>query len=149
VSKGLVLYHFANRDRLLCELLDWLTARIVLREQRALDGAAGVLDALWQFLLGEIECGELYVALVLTAAPIAGLARAAQSSNDARQAQARRTVQRVYDVLELVPTLPVPHLATTEQAFREGLVLAVARGHAGNARAAFDVFWLSLLSQSM
>jgi AcrR family transcriptional regulator len=148
VSKALVLYYFASRDALLATLIEWLTSRVVARETAAIWHGGSILDDLWHYLAAEADQGELPALLELATAKLPLLRSAGDASASRRQAQAETTVERVYQRLELSPSLPLQHVAWVEQAFREGLIRGMDRGRATNPRAAFDVFRLGLLSQS-
>jgi AcrR family transcriptional regulator len=148
VSKALVLYHYHDKDELLATLIGWLTSRVIARERSALTASTttSVLEALWRWLEGELRDGELRLLIELTSERSPAARRALRESTERRHETARMTVVRVFAALELSPRLPASMLATCELAFRDGLVLSAARHNDREARVAFDVFWMSLLS---
>lgn len=148
VSKALVLYHYHGKEALLASTIRWLTDRILGREVEALahSSAATVMEDYWRWLGAEIDSGELRVLIELTQERGEMTRQALEESALQRQAAGERTVSRVFELLDLSPRLPSAMLASCELAFRDGLVLWAARQPDRNARVAFDVFWLSLLS---
>ena len=148
VSKALVLYHYRDKDALLATLIGWLTDRVIAREQVALTASTttSVLEELWKWLDGELREGELRLLIELTCERSTAARRALGASAERRHEAARATVVRVFQALELSPRLPTSMLATCELAFRDGLVISAAHQRDRDARVAFDVFWMSLLS---
>lgn len=148
VSKALVLYHYRDKEQLLATTIRWLTERILVREQGALaqSTATSVLEDYWRWLDAELERGEVRVLLELGQERAPDSRQALEASALQREASAERSVTRVFELLDLTPRLPTTMLASCELAFRDGLVLWVSRHPDRNARVAFDVFWLSLLS---
>lgn len=148
VSKALVLYHYHGKEELLASTIRWLTERVLEREEGALihSTAATVMEDYWRWLGTEIESGELRVLIELTQERGGATRQALEASALQRQALGERTVSRVFQLLDLSPRLPAGMLAACELAFRDGLVIWAARQPDRNARVAFDVFWLSLLS---
>lgn len=150
VSKALVLYHFRTRDALLEALVEWLTHRVMTRERAALDGSASksVLDELWGYLTDEHERGEYFALLTLVGARLPALQSASVRSVEQRRSHSSRSLEGIYQRLQLTPRLPLAHVTEAEQAFRDGLLLRMGQQVVGTPRAAFDVFWLALLNQS-
>lgn len=148
VSKALVLYHYHDKDELLVTLIGWLTSRVISREQAALDTSTktSVLEALWRWLDGEFREGELRVLIELASERSTAARQALTASAERRHETARATMVKVFETLELSPRLPASMLATCELAFRDGLVISAARQSDREARVAFDVFWMSMLS---
>jgi AcrR family transcriptional regulator len=148
VSKALVLYHYRDKDELLATLIEWLTDRTISREQVALTSSTttSVLEELWKWLDGELREGELRLLIELTCERSIPAREALGASAERRHETARATVVRVFQALELSPRLPTAMLATCELAFRDGLVISAAHQRGRDARVAFDVFWMSLLS---
>lgn len=148
VSKALVLYHYRDKDALLAATIEWLTSRVIEREEQAIarSTANNVLEDYWKWLEGEVERGELRALLELCEVR-SGAARAAvEHAARRRVAQGEQTVARVFGLLALAPKLPTALLASCELAFRDGLVLSASMAPEHSTRVAFDVFWLSLLS---
>ncbi|MCC6318144.1 MAG: TetR/AcrR family transcriptional regulator [Gemmatimonadaceae bacterium] len=150
VSKALVIYHFHTKAALLAAMVEWLTHRVLARERGMMDrdSTTHVLDDLWQYLDAEHEQGEYAILLVLADAGLPGLRDAAARSLEQRRSHAQRSVEGIFQRLQLIPRLPLAHLTEVEQAFREGLLLRMAQGAIATPRAAFDMFWLAVLSQS-
>jgi AcrR family transcriptional regulator len=148
VSKALVLYHYHDKAALQAAAIHWLTDRVVQRERAALAASTGatVLEEYWRWLEGEMHTGELRVLLELAQERAAPARAAMEASAVARQAGAEQTVTRIFQLLELVPRLPSAMIASSELAFREGLVTWGAQRADRNPRVAFDIFWLSILS---
>jgi len=147
VSKGLIHYHFKDREALLVETTRWLCEAVVTRQRRALVGVtpAGAVDALWRWLDAELARGELRVLAELASAPEPSVREAARSAAVSRRAAATETVAALFDALSLRPRVPPDMLATAVVAFTDGLAVHAHLDPAGNARLAFDVFWLAML----
>lgn len=148
VSKALLLYHFGDKDALLAQLADRLGAGIAARERNALDGAVGpgAIDALWRWLAGELERGELRVLLTLASDDAAPVRAAATHAAARRHDAAAHTVARLFALLGLRPRVAPALLADVAIAFADGLALDPAQPPAGTQRVRFDVFWLAMLS---
>ena len=70
ISKALIHYHFRDKDTLLARLVDHLARDLVARERAALADYIGqhnplAVDALWQWLEGELRRGDIRVLLEL------------------------------------------------------------------------------------
>jgi AcrR family transcriptional regulator len=138
VSKGLIHYHFVDKETLLARLIDHLASAMVARERAALrqfehEHNPLAVDALWGWLEGELERGSINVLLEL----------------DAYRGQ--ETIERLFTILELRPRIEPSLLAAVHVAFIDGL--AIRKGLASgddrsptSPRVAFDVFWLAMLS---
>lgn len=148
VSKALVLYHYHDKSALLATAITWLTDRVVQRERGALARSTGatVLEEYWRWLESETQAGELRVLLEMAQERAFEARGAMEASATLRQVTAEQTITRVFQLLDLVPRLPPTMLASCELAFREGLVIWGAQRSDRQARVAFDVFWLSILS---
>jgi len=147
VSKGLIHYHFRDREALLVETVNWLAALAVRRERRALAGVtpAGAVDSMWRWLDAELARGELRVLVELAGAREESVRDAARAATAARRAAAAETVRTLFDVLALRPRVDPEMMADTIVSFIDGLAVHVALDPATNPRVAFDVFWLALL----
>ena len=147
VSKALLHYHYHDRATLLAEIVERIGVRTIERERAAVDASGGVggLDALWQWLDGELRRGEL-AALAELALVREGSVRSATRvvASDRRQ-HAGRTIERLFAELDLTPRVPAPLMANAAVAFVDGLALDVANGSAREPRVSYDVFWLALL----
>ncbi len=146
VSKALLHYHYTSRASLLADVLTVLGRRIVARERAAMDTArgSGAVDALWEWLDGELACGELRALLELAMQHEEEIRAAAAAAGTARLHAAAQTVERLFAGLGLTPRMPAPLLGQASIAFMDGL--AIADASAGQPRASFDLFWLALLS---
>jgi len=146
VSKALLHYHFADRSHLLAATLDRLAQRIGRREAAARDSRHGesAVDALWRWVEGELQRGELRALLTLATLPDASVRDAATRAATARRTAAEETVAAVFERLGLTPRVPPRLVAKTNLAFINGLALGT--DEPATARTSFDVLWLALLS---
>jgi AcrR family transcriptional regulator len=145
VSKALLHYHYADRARLLAEAVTQLAHRLVSRERAAMDVASGsgAVDALWSWLEGELQRGELRALLELGMLHDAEVRSACAQAAQLRHRAATRTVEQLFAGLGLTPRMPATILAGASTAFTDGL--AVDAGQR-DPRVSFDVVWLALLS---
>lgn len=148
VSKGLIHYHFHDKETLLARVVEWMTRNLVARERAALAESTPrhAIDDLWGWLSGELERGHVRVLLELAQWRGPLVQRAVHASNLERREAAAASIDHLYSLLALRPRIPPGLLADVVVPFIDGLAAAVAIDPAFNARAAFDVFWLSLLS---
>jgi AcrR family transcriptional regulator len=156
VSKALIHYHFVDKETLLAQLIDHLARGMVAREREALrrfehEHNPLAVDALWGWLEGELDGGSINVLLELDAYRGPAVQAAARAAAAARQAAAQKTIEQLFEILELRPRIEPSLLASVHVAFIDGL--AIRRGLASgedraptSARVAFDVFWLAMLS---
>ena len=147
VSKALLHYHYHDRSRLLAEIVERIGMRTIERERVAIDESdrMGGLDALWQWLEGELHRGELAALAELALAREAPVRRATQATATERRRSAARTIERLFAELDLTPRVPAPLMADAAVAFIDGLALDVANGSTREPRVGYDVFWLALL----
>jgi AcrR family transcriptional regulator len=147
VSKALLHYHFVDRTRLLTEVLGQLTVRTIARERAAIDHVKGsrVLDALWEWLAGELARGELRALLELGTSHDRRLHAAVEEARARRHRAATRTVEVLFGQLGLTPRVPAPLLGAASLTFVDGLAIGGIGGDGTDARVSFDVFWLALL----
>lgn len=148
VSKGLIHYHFRDRDALLARLIESLAEGILGRERGALDGCAPqeAIDALWRWIENELARGELRVLLELQHDPAPEAALAARRVARLRHAQAEATTDRLFTMLGLTPRVPAELMGGVAVAFLDGLAMETSLQPDREARISFDVFWLALLS---
>ncbi len=148
VSKALIHYHFRDRDALLARLADWLSDAVVAGEAAALAHAppTGGLDALWEWLGGELASGHIRALVDLGQEQGAAVRAAVRRSREARRAQATRTIEWLFQALSLTPRLPAPLVADVTVAFLDGLAGEATIEPEANHRLRFDVFWLSVLN---
>ena len=148
VSKGLIHYHFRDRDALLARLIEWLGDRILERERRALEGCppSKAIDALWRWIDSELARGELRVLLEVQHDPSPQAAMAGRRAARLRHAQAEETTARLFGMLGLQPRVPPELMAGVVVAIIDGLALESPLTPERQARVAFDVVWLALLN---
>ena len=146
VSKALLHYHFADRARLLAEMVATLGQRLVAREHSALAQGQGTsaIDMLWHWLDDELRRGELRALGELQSVQAPVVWMAIEQTAAARRAAAAATVTGLFARLGLTPRIPVELIGNTALAFVDGLALDRTSGR--DARASFDVFWLAVLS---
>lgn len=147
VSKALLHYHYHDRSRLLAEIVERIGTRTIERERVTIDESNGVggLDALWQWLEGELRRGELAALAELALAREAPVRRATRATATERRRSAARTIERLFAELDLTPRVPAPLMADAAVAFIDGLALDVANGSTREPRVSYDIFWLALL----
>ncbi len=148
VSKGLIHYHFHDKETLLTRLIEWMTRESIERESATLARSVPktAVDDLWTWVAGEIERGHLRVLNELAQERGPLISDAIRRSARARREAAALTVDRLFALLELRPRVPVPLLADVIVAFIDGLAIHASLAPEANHRVAFDVLWLSLLS---
>jgi len=148
VSKGLIHYHFHDKETLLARVVEWMTVQLVERERLALERSVPrhAIDDLWSWLAGELERGHIRVLLELGQWRGPLVRRAVQAAATARRGAAAASVEHLFSLLALRPRIPPPLLADVVVAFVDGLAMATSIENGFNARASFDVFWLSLLT---
>jgi AcrR family transcriptional regulator len=148
VSKGLIHYHFHDKETLLTRLIEWMTRESIERESATLARSVPktAVDDLWTWVAGEIERGHLRVLNELAQERGPLISDAIRRSARARREAAALTVERLFALLELRPRVPVPLLADVIVAFIDGLAIHASLAPEANHRVAFDVLWLSLLS---
>jgi AcrR family transcriptional regulator len=147
VSKALLHYHYADRAQLLAEAVAVIAGRMVSRERTALDGAEGkaAVDALWHYVEGELERGELHALLELAMVREPQVRAASAAAAEQRRAAATRTAADLFARLGVAPRVPVAPVGTASLALTDGLAHDRARP-LHEARGSFDVFWLALLT---
>lgn len=147
VSKGLIHYHYHDKDTLLTRLVEALGAEIATRRAAALAAStpATVIDDLWAWLRGELRRGHLRVLQELAREPGELVRAAVHAAHRLRHDSAEASLDRLFSLLDLRPRVPPPVLASAVVAFEEGLVLGGTIDPAQEARAVFDVFWLGVL----
>jgi hypothetical protein len=112
------------------------------------------VDALWRWVEGELERGEIRVLLELDAYRGEAVQAAARRAATLRRDVAAESITLLLTILDLRPRVAPELLATVAVAFLDGLAIhtalsapdADASHGASGARVAFDVFWLAMLS---
>jgi AcrR family transcriptional regulator len=150
VSKGLIHYHYHDKDTLLTRLVEALAVDVVRRRRQALAAAtpATAVDELWTWLHGELRRGHLRVLQELAQESGALVRSAVHAAATARHAAAAETTTQLFDLLGLRSRVPPALLAEVVVAFEDGLVLDVAVRTEQDPRVAFDVFWLAVLGMA-
>jgi AcrR family transcriptional regulator len=147
VSKGLIHYHFHDKETLLARVVEWMTRQVIERERLALASSTArtAIDDLWAWLASEIERGQLRVLVELAEWREDLVQREIEVAMRLRREATMDSTARLFELLALTPKVPLEMIAETVFAFRDGLVIVAARDSDANPRAAFDVFWLALL----
>jgi AcrR family transcriptional regulator len=147
VSKGLIHYHFHDKETLLARVVEWMTRQVIERERLALASSTArtAIDDLWAWLASEIERGQLRVLVELAEWREDLVQREIEVAMRLRREATLDSTARLFALLALTPKVPLEMIAETVFAFRDGLVIVAARDSDANPRAAFDVFWLALL----
>lgn len=148
VSKGLIHYHYHDKDTLLARVVDWMTLELAEREAESLAGATShtALDQLWGWLEAELERGYPRALIELAHHPGEHVQASIQQSARTRRDAAVKTVEVLFRALGLRPRLPAPLVADVVVAFVDGLAVQRVRSPDVPPRLVFDVFWLSVLS---
>ncbi|MGI8496203.1 MAG: TetR/AcrR family transcriptional regulator [Gemmatimonadaceae bacterium] len=148
VSKGLIHYHFHDKETLLARAVEWMTGGIAAREGAALavSTAATAFDDLWSWLDEELERGEIRVLIELGGSQEPLVSAAVRAAIAVRRDSSSVTVERLFGLLGLKLRIPALMLADVVVAFTDGLAVSVMLDRKRNPREAFNVFWLSLLS---
>lgn len=147
VSKGLIHYHFHDKETLLARVVEWVTRECVSREREAVasvDGATA-LDAVWMWLAAELASGQRRLLVELSSGPGPILRDALVRSAAQRRAQATDTVRVVLGALGMTSRVPVAALGELFASVVDGLVVAAASDPTRDRRAAFDAFWLGVM----
>jgi AcrR family transcriptional regulator len=148
VSKGLIHYHVHDKETLLARVVEWMTRNLVARERSALAESTPrhAIDDLWAWLSAELERGHVRVLMELTQWRGTLVKRAIHVSNLERRDAATASIEQLFSLLTLRPRVPAGLLADVVVPFIDGLAVATGIDSDFNARASFDVFWLSLLN---
>ena len=147
VSKGLIHYHFHDKDTLLVRLVRWIDDGLVRRERAALAASTphGAIDDLWRWLDGELARGHVRALVELAGWPGAGVRSATADAMRMRRMAATASAERLFALLALRPRVPSVLLGELLVTFVDGLASSPAGAGGTDARAAFDVLWLALL----
>lgn len=147
VSKGLIHYHFHDKDTLLARLVLWMAEGLVRRERAALAASTplSAIDDLWRWLADELARGHVR-ALVELAGWRGGRVRAAAAeATRLRRVASTMSAERLFGLLSLRSRVPTALLGDLLVTFVDGLAASSAESARDDARAAFDVLWLALL----
>jgi AcrR family transcriptional regulator len=147
VSKGLIHYHFHDKDTLLARLVIWMAEGLVRRERAALETSTPrtAIDDLWQWLEAELSRGHLRALVELAHWRSERVRAAAAEAMRLRRIASTTSVERLFALLALRPRVPPVLLGDVLVTFLDGLASAAVAEGGADARAAFDVLWLALL----
>jgi AcrR family transcriptional regulator len=147
VSKGLIHYHFHDKDTLLARLVVWMAEGLVRRERAALAASTphGAIDDLWRWLDGELTRGHVRALVELAGWRGGGVRAATVEAMRLRRMASAASAERLFALLALQPRVPMVLLGDLLVTFLDGLASAPGRTGGVEARAAFDVLWLALL----
>jgi AcrR family transcriptional regulator len=147
VSKALVHYHFRDKETLLAELARLVGADVLTREAAMLDKAVNrPLDDYWDWLLRELELGDVRVLMSLAPGASDPVARELEAIAVRRRELATRHAAGIFDQLGLHARVAPQLLGDTMVALVDGLAASAALEPQRDARPVFDVLWLALLS---
>ena len=148
-SKGLVHYHFADKDSLLTACARRVTEQLIDEESAALTSstAASALDDLWSALSTPEHRGLRRALLALATAATPGMRLGMAESTAQRQRAAARTVGALCQLLHLEVTVSRSALSMLFLAVMDGLGLeGIGQEGLAQHRHAYDAFWLAVLS---
>lgn len=148
VSKGLVHYHFKDKDALLAACAEALVEDLIARDELARRGrtAATLLDALWQSVRTSLVDGRRRALMALYAESPAGVRETLARLARDRHASATAVLGTLEDVLGWTPRVPRATLAAAYVGLVDGLALDAAVRPDADQRHAFDAFWFAVLS---
>lgn len=143
VSKGLIHYHFHDKNALLAEIAERLGERITARARRALSGSstATAIKDLEHWLASELEIGEWRGLLALCEWPADEVQRAAAAALDARRDEVRLVLDRLFALLHIQTKMSLSPLVDLTVATVNGL--AVERESGRDPRHALDALVLA------
>jgi AcrR family transcriptional regulator len=147
VSKGLIHYHFHDKDTLLARLVMWMAEGLVRREHAALATSTphAAIDDLWRWLEAELARGHVRALVELASWRSERVRAAAAEAMRLRRVASTTSAERLFLLLALRSRVPPVLLGDLLVTFLDGLASAPVQGGGADARAAFDVLWLALL----
>ncbi len=147
VSKGLIHYHFQDKDTLLARLVLWMAEGLVRRERAALAASTphGAIDDLWRWLEAELARGHMRALVELAGWRGGNVRPATAEAMRMRRVAATASAERLFALLALRPRVPSVLVGDLLVTFVDGLASVPARVGGEDTRAAFDVLWLALL----
>jgi AcrR family transcriptional regulator len=151
VSSALVHYHFATKQRLLLAAAERLAERRTAGRAEPLgsDGGLAALDTLWLNLhAGAIHGAErAWHDLVLLARDDAQIRGVLARERSRERAATAAALPRLLAALGSRPSIQADDLAAVVIEFLDGSVLALVAGAPrAEVRAAYDAFWLALVT---
>src|SRR5688572_24743307 len=147
VSKGLIHYHFQDKDTLLARLVLWMAEGLVRRERAALAASTphGAIDDLWRWLEAELARGHMRALVELAGWRGGNVRPATAEAMRMRRVAATASAERLFALLALRPRVPSVLVGDLLVTFVDGLASVPAGVGGEDTRAAFDVLWLALL----
>ncbi len=147
VSKGLIHYHFHDKETLLARLVMWMTEGLVRREQAALAASVprAAIDDLWRWLEAELARGHVRALVELANSRSARVREAAAAAMQLRRTASTESADRLFTLLALRSKVPPALVGDLLVTFLDGLASSPTSEGGTEARAAFDVLWLALL----
>jgi AcrR family transcriptional regulator len=147
VSKGLIHYHFHDKDTLLARLVVWMAEGLVRRERGALASSTptGAIDDLWRWLEEELARGHVRALVELAGWRGTEVRAAAAAAMRLRRAASEASAERLFSLLALRSRVPSSLVGDLLVTFVDGLAAAPEQSGRAHARASFDVLWLALL----
>ncbi len=148
-AKGLVHYHFTNKEGLLAEVAArlWAERAEAWRTALAVDDATQAISAAWTLLQAEAFDGRAPASAWLG---MSNNKLVVQSVNNGRTSFADAltvALEKLLKRMRLQATVPVAELAALLAATAEGLGLRMAGGaKSGDLEPAWAAFWVGLLS---
>jgi len=130
VSKGLIHYHFHDKNALLAEVAPRLGDRIATRARGALatSATASAIADLERWLVREIELGEWRGLLALAEWPAEGVRRAARTALDDRRQEMHRVLERLLSLLQIRTKMSLGPLTDLAIAVVSGLAAEIGSG---------------------
>lgn len=147
VSKALVHYHFRDKESLLHALVDDVGTHIVRRAEAFMIAAEeNVLDRYWSWFADELARGDVRILLALAEYDSARVRAAARRIAQQRRDVTGVQVTHIFARLGLAARVPPALMADTVLAFIDGMHATATLYADRDARPAFDILWLSLLT---
>ena len=138
-AKGLVIYHFHSKARLLAETAAVLREERIARRLAALrqEGAVA-LDALWSTIHAEVRSGEFAAWMALSALPDQQIHQSLRPTPD--------EIEKLRSAFARSLAIESPQAAETLESVLAGFQTALLHDHNPNAvREVYHRFWLSLI----
>jgi AcrR family transcriptional regulator len=147
VSKGLIHYHYRDKDALLVHVAARLGERVAARAHGALRDvvAADAVDALRHWLEREIMLGEWRGLMALADWPAPEVRITARRALAARRGEVRELIERACRLLAVRPRIASTAVGDLVIAAVSGLVAETGAGSAPDPGEATDVLVLALL----
>ena len=125
VSKGLIHYHFHDKETLLARMVEWMTRHLVARERAALAESIPrhAIDDLWKWLESELERGQIRVLLELAEWRGPLVQSAIRESAIARRDASEASIEPRFALLRLRPATPAPLPAAVLVGFSQRLAV--------------------------